>query len=192
MIYLVLTVLIITSFFIIFKLFARYQVNTLVAVVINYGICVVTGLLLLGFNRVYQLSIDLDNIWYYATGLGFFFITGFSLMAYSSQRIGMALSTLSSKLAMIIPIVISLLLWDRDKVFDIYDYISLVATIVAIYFITVPRKGDVKLSKMHLLLLLGVFISSGGVDGILTYANTIYQHPDFSQVFLSMLFLWRL
>ena len=183
MIYLVLTVLIITSFFVIFKLFALYNVHIFTAVVLNYGVCILTGLTYYGFDNTISLSYELDGVWYYAGLLGIFFISGFYLMAFASQKIGMAMSTLASKLSMLIPIGVSLLLWNQDKEYPITVYLGLSLAIVAVFVVTVNGKSGAKLTSSNLILLLLVLLTSGAVDGLLSYVNTVYSHAHFQYAF---------
>lgn len=189
MIYLVLTVLIITSFFVIFKLFALYEVHTFTAVVLNYGVCVLTGLIYYGYDNTASLTYELDNIWYYAALLGVFFISGFYLMAHASQKVGMAMSTLASKLSMLIPIVVSLMLWNQGKEYPITVYLGLLLAIVSVFVITITGKKGAKLSSSNLVLLLLVLLTSGAVDGVLSYVNTVYNHVHFQYVFPIYAFL---
>lgn len=183
MIYLVLTVLIITSFFVIFKLFAQYNVHTFTAVVLNYGVCIVTGVTYYGFDNTVSLTSELEDVWYYAGLLGVFFISGFYLMAYASQKVGMAMSTLASKLSMLMPIGVSLLLWNQDKEYPISIYLGLSLAILAVFVITINGKNSTKISSSNLVLLLLVLLTSGAVDGLLSYVNTIYDHIHFQYVF---------
>ncbi len=183
MIYLVLTIFIITSFFVIFKMFALYNVQTFTAVVLNYGVCIVTGLAYYGVEDTISIAYELENVLYFAGLLGLFFILGFYLIAYSSQKVGMAMSTLASKLSMLIPIGISLLLWKQEKEYPITVYLGLVLAIVSVVVITVNGKSGVKLSSSNLMLLLVVLLTSGAVDGVLSYVNTIYVHQHFQYAF---------
>ena len=70
-----------------FRLFPRYEINTFQAIVFNYPVCFLTGLLLLPAGQ--SFTIDFGQTWtWLALGLGVGFILTFLLSGASTQRMG--------------------------------------------------------------------------------------------------------
>jgi hypothetical protein len=82
-------------------------VNTLHGIVINYLVCVVFGMMLTGKDSS-DVVAGFSMPWMppALSFLGFLFITIFNLSALTSQRLGVAIASMSMKLALIFPIVL--------------------------------------------------------------------------------------
>jgi hypothetical protein len=65
---------------VIFKLFHRYNIDNLQAIVINYFVCVATAMAVKGGSPI-PSDLSAQPWFYYALGLGFIFIIVFNLMA---------------------------------------------------------------------------------------------------------------
>ena len=90
-----------------FRLFPRYDVNTFQAIVFNYPVCFLTGLLLLPAGQ--SFTIDFSQTWtWLALGLGVGFILTFMLSGASTQRMGITVTSLANNLSLVIPVCFSL------------------------------------------------------------------------------------
>jgi len=52
MLYLLLTILANVAIFMAFRSFSKFNINTLPAIVVNYGVCVITGTLYVGTTAI--------------------------------------------------------------------------------------------------------------------------------------------
>lgn len=96
MIYLLLSVLFSSAIFVVFKLFDKFNINTLQAIVVNYFTAFCVGI----FS--YQENINFTSIpnkpWYIgAIILSCLFISVFNLMALTSQKNGVSVALLQEK-----------------------------------------------------------------------------------------------
>ena len=104
MIYLVISIAISSTLFVIFKLFEIFKIDTLQAIVVNYLVAAILGFYLS------ELPVNIAEIthqsWFIgALILGVLFITVFHLMAVTSQRNGLSVASVASKMSLIIGVI---------------------------------------------------------------------------------------
>ncbi|GAB3496266.1 hypothetical protein GCM10027341_14780 [Spirosoma knui] len=181
-----------------FRLFPRYEVNTFQAIVFNYPVCFLTGLLLLPAGQ--SFSIDFSQTWtWLALGLGVGFILTFLLSGASTQRTGITATSLANNLSLVIPVCFSLFVFKvGGKEFDALNYLGLVLAVVAVGLSTYKKtdsglaEGQVlpKPSRLNanVLLPVAVFLFYGATNTLINYMNLHYiPSPDKTvQVTLTM------
>lgn len=177
MFYLLLTILANVGIFMAFRSFSKFNISTLPAIVVNYGICVVTGILYVGFDTVSN-EFDPESAWFISASLlGFIFITTFFLMAHTTQVRGVSVATVASKMSLAIPVVFSLFVFKYAvSSLDAWNYLGIFLAFVSIWLVSRKRK----VSEAHvfnfrfLLLPLAVFLLGGLIDTSLNYVNHHY------------------
>ncbi|GAB3201953.1 drug/metabolite transporter (DMT)-like permease [Pontibacter aydingkolensis] len=192
MLYLILSVLVSATLIFIFKLFQRYNVHTFQAIVVNYTVCILVGLLFPGGSDVLQPGI-FTNTWAYAAmALGAIFILTFYLMALSTQKVGVTATSVAAKISLVIPVLFSLLVLRTSlKEYNIINYIGMVAALVAIVLSSIrPRQdSEVKASPaMALLLPFIIFLNSGIADSLINYTNEHYLQAHEASQFTMLTF----
>jgi drug/metabolite transporter (DMT)-like permease len=169
-----------------FRLFPRYEVNTFQAIVFNYPVCFLTGLLLLPAGQ--SFSIDFGQTWtWLALGLGVGFILTFLLSGASTQRMGITATSLANNLSLVIPVCFSLFVFGTGgKHFDAFNYLGLVLAVVAVGLSTYKGKGDGKGEEAQkepakprrlgasVLLPVAVFLFYGATNTMINYMNLRY------------------
>ena len=144
MLYLVLSIALSVLLLLNFRLFPRYRVDTFQAIVFNYPVCFLTGLLLLPEGQ--SFSIDFAQTWtWLALGLGVGFILTFLLSGASTQRMGITATSLANNLSLVIPVCFSLFVFNAGQKagngFDALNYLGLVLAVVAVGLSTY-KKGE--------------------------------------------------
>jgi drug/metabolite transporter (DMT)-like permease len=161
MIYLLLSIFASTLIFVIFKLFARYDINTLQAIVVNYVVACICGLI--SYENSLELSlIPRYNWFYYTLGLGALFIIVFNLMATTTQRSGLSVVSVATKMAVVIPIAFGL--WYYQEPIGFFKGVGVVFALFAVYLASVKTKGGMRLKSKNLLFPILVFFGSGLID----------------------------
>lgn len=170
-----------------FRLFPRYEVNTFQAIVFNYPVCFLTGLLLLPAGQ--SFSIDFSQTWtWLAFGLGVGFILTFLLSGASTQRMGITATSLANNLSLVIPVCFSLFVFRTGggvSGFDTLNYLGLVLAVVAVGLSTykneppVQNQDDAIAQKqsrfgLNVLLPVGVFLFYGATNTMINYMNLHY------------------
>lgn len=174
-----------------FRAFSYYNIPTFQAIVVNYLVCVLTGILFLGnINFVSQIS--LDQPWVIiGMGLGAVFIGTFYLMALTTQRLGVTVSSVAAKMSLVIPVVISLFVLNiasRELIF--FNYIGIALALVAILLSSIKKKKstDTKLGIFTLFMPALVFIFGGVIDTSINFTSHKYLVPDNEGVFPIVIF----
>lgn len=183
MFYLVAVILLNTVVFSLFKLFGRFQINTLQAVTVNYWVCVATGLLMHGSDVCTPCMVG--EPWLISGMLlGAYFIFLFNFMAYSTRTQGMTITTVANKISLVIPVLFSFWLYGEPATWMKLSGIAL--ALPAVYFAT---KQDGTVQPKQLLVPIGIFITSGLSDTAIKFIqHTQLHHPDAQAAFTIITF----
>ncbi len=190
MIYLIASVLCSTLLVIILKLFPKYGVNTLHGIVVNYFTCVLFGALLHHVS-IQQMQAAFTQDWIFPTIiLGLLFIVIFNLSGISSQRIGISVTSMSMKLALVFPILFGFIFY-HEKVI-LVKMIGIILAIVAVVLSSLggqEAKEKRATNKWLILLPIIVFVGSGACDSLVQYTQKKYFVDGGFETFSIMLFL---
>lgn len=173
MIYLLLTILLNTVIFVLFKLFPRYKVHTLQAIVVNYITCVVTGSIFLGRFPINTGSTH--QSWFgWALLMGCMYIGIFNFIAYCTKQYGVTTTSVANKLSLVIPVLFSVWLYH-----DNLSTVNIVGIIIALpaVYMTTRVKGE-KVDLHGVLLPALLFLFSGTLDTMTKYV----EHAHLSDV----------
>ncbi len=155
-----------------FKVVERLGLNNLQVIVFNYCACVITGSIVNGHFPVNKVNLAQDWFpWAVAMGLIFFFL--FNIIAFSAQRIGIAVTSVSNKLSLVIPFLFSIYLYNERASFVKLTgiVVALVAVAMTCYTKQDSRSGMVKRSPWLYLLPVILFIGSGLLDTMIKYVE---------------------
>lgn len=171
MIWLSLCVLCSVAIFVLFRIFPKYNVHTLPAIVINYAVAISFGMLMLPTE--YKVLDQLDEPWMRGgLILGTLFISLFYLMAYTAQRSGVGITSIAVKMSLVIP-ALWFLISDAAGQFPA---LKIVAFIIAVAGVILSTKQDKEgLNIKDLLIPLVIFIGSGIIDLVIGY----FSNPDY-------------
>lgn len=166
MIALALSILSSTLIFVIFRLFSKFKINTLHALVFNYIIATACGLLL------QQTTIKITEIpsftWFpYALVLGALFITVFNLMALTTQRNGLSVASVATKMSVVIPVIFGLVYYKESL--SIFKILGILLAIIAVYLASIRTKDGLKIKPSNFIFPVLVFLGSGLIDTTVKY-----------------------
>jgi len=167
---LALSILMSSLIFVIFKLFAVYKVETLYAIITNYVVACAAGLFF------YQGNINLVSLpekpWFWGTfALGILFILVFNLMAATSQRLGVSVASVATKMSLVIPVLVGVFIYKEEL--GIYKILGIILALSAVYFASVKKKSTA-FKTASLLLPFMTFMGSGAIDASLGYFQRAY------------------
>ena len=160
MIYLFLSVLSSTAIFVLFKLFNKYKIDTLQAIVVNYITAFSFGVL---FNdaKITFSEIIQSNWFIIAVGLGFLFIFIFNVMALTAQKNGLSVASVSSKMSFIIPVLFGI--YVNHEGTETQKLIGVALALVAVYLTSVKQNDNAVIAKSIYLPII-LFLGSGIID----------------------------
>jgi len=192
MVFLLFGILMNVGIFSLFRLYPRYDVDTFQAIVINYITCVFTGVIFIG-DPLFFRSLSINDTWIIISFLlGGVFIGSFYLMALTTQRFSMTVSSVASKISLAIPVIFALFIFDiESKLFDFWNYLGLVLAFLAIYLLSFST-GDSFVVKAKttfaVMLPIFVFITGGIIDTTINYTNYRYLSKEDEAVFPVIVF----
>ncbi len=185
MIYLILSVLASSLIFVIFKLFSKYNVDTLQAIIINYVVACFSGIM--AYSKPLNIVTISKEGWFYgAMILGIIFISVFNLMAITTQRNGLSVAAVATKMSLAIPIVFGIIAYQEST--GILKIIGILIALLAVYLTSTKTVNGVSLTRKNLIFPLLVFIGSGIIDTSLKFLETHYVAQNDVPVFSATIF----
>ncbi len=167
MIYLIVALVFNVIVSVVLKLFVKFEVHALQAIVFNYCTCVATGLLFTGGTSLNEGSFDTPWL-LWTVLLGVSFIAIFNLTAHCTKIDGMTTTIMASKLSLIIPVVCSVVLYNESL--GVIKAAGILLAFPAVYLST--RSGSNEKAAKSLLWPTLLFILSGGLDTLVNYVQT--------------------
>lgn len=184
MIYLVLSILVSSLLFVIFKLFDVFKINTLQAIVVNYAVALSFGFL----NSDVSLAVsEIPNQpWFFgAFCLGVLFISVFNVMGLTAQKNGLSVASVAGKMSVVIPIVVGIIAYKENA--GIVKIIGILLALVAVY-LSSAKSDSSPVKFKNLLLPLLLFVGSGCIDAGLKFVETNYVANKEVPMFLATIF----
>lgn len=174
MIYLIGSIILTSYLTLSFKACERYGVNVFQAIVFNYITCVITGTIVNGAFPIHAENIKTP--WFgWAMIMGAMFVSIFNVVAITAQKNGVAVASVANKLSLIIPVILSVYLYQETvagwKAIGVV--LALLAVILTCYTPN-PNGNKVKASKWVYILPLILFISSGLLDALINHVQITY------------------
>jgi len=167
--YLVLSILSSTAILLIFKYTERIRVHTFNIIVVNYIIAAGLGF---AFSKRDSIQQIYDSSFYIlAILIGIMFIIMFFVIARSTQTAGIAITSVATRMSLIFPVLLSLLL-DPEDGFSMLKAGGIAAALAGVY-LTI-RKDHLKVQKEIIYFPLILFIGMGIVDSSVKYAQFKY------------------
>lgn len=186
MIYLLLSILASTIIFINFKLFERFKINILQAIVINYCVAFITGLIAYNGNTTFSQLPNLD--WFYYTlFLGALFIIVFNLMAITTQRSGLSVVSVATKMSVVIPVLFGLIYYKESL--NAIKLIGIGIALIAVYLTSNKSNQGISINRKLILLPILVFIGSGIIDTSIKFLEDTYVAHNDVPLFSAIIFL---
>jgi len=186
LIYLLLSIIASTIIFIIFKLFEKFNINILQAIVVNYCIAFTTGIL--AYKGTITIS-QLPNLdwFYYTLVLGALFIIVFNLMAITTQRSGLSVVAVATKMSVVIPVLFGLLYYNENlgaiKLFGIG------IALIAVYLTSNKSDQRTVINGKLIVLPILVFVGSGIIDTSIKFLEDAYVANNDVPLFSAIIFL---
>ena len=161
MLYLVLAIVFSTGVFVAMRLFERFKLDNHQALMWNYVFAAGTGFLMCKqFDTPTQL---VNEPWFGLSILtGFWFIFTYLLMTASTQRSGVTVTSLSSKLSVVLPTLAGVVLFSEKLNF--VATMGIVLALVALVLVVGGKNTTNKELKINWLLPVLIFFGTGTGD----------------------------
>lgn len=166
-----------------FKYFNKFGISILPAITVNYLMASVFGYFSAGEtttvnNMVHQPWLIISMI----TGVAF--ILTFLAFAVSTQKVGVALTVVSSKMSIVLSVGVGVLLLSEPM--NLIQILGILAALVAFYLTNIGlSKGHI--NKKYLYLPALIFFGTGANDSLMKLSGVYYEGRDEIQ-FLTITF----
>lgn len=185
MIDLILGILFFVVILIVFKLFERFKVDNIQAILINYVVAAGLGIYTSGFEEPFKEIIHADWKWH-AFVIGIFFIVVFNFLATGAQKVGIAISTVANKMSVVIPVIFAFIVF-KDTI-SALKVTGIALALVGVYM-TSTTGQKLSFDKKYLWLIIIIFAGQGIADCIFNYAQKFYVEDAEAKIFISTMFM---
>lgn len=185
MIYLLLSILSSSIIFVVFNLYKKYGVNTLQAIIVNYFIACAVGFF--GFIKSTDITAIPHKDWFPGTLiLGVLFIVVFYLAAITTQRSGLSVVSVATKMSVAIPVLFGILYFNESS--GIMKSAGIILALVAVYLSSVKNRSGIAIKKENLIFPILVFLGSGIIDTSIKFLEASYVSKTEVALFSSTIF----
>ena len=189
MIYLLLSILCSTIIILTFKVLGQFKVHGFYAIIINYWVCVMTGLLSGMVDPSTLLSFVQRPGFPIALLMGALFIGGFYAINLTVKHNGITVASIVSKNAMVVSVTAAFFLY--GDVVNVPKITGILAAVLAIVLSSARSKSALataEVSGSNWLYPFMAFAISGTIETLLKYTQEYHLHSGEQSVFLIFLF----
>ena len=183
MIYLLLCIISNAGILVVFKIAGNKQLDSFRIILINYFTAAILGFTIGGLPE----KSDFNAGWLpMAVTIGILFILVFFVIALSTQKAGMAVTSVAAKMSVVIPITFSLLYFHEQV--SILKITGLLLALVSVFITTYNRDKAKTKGILVVILPIIIFFSAGFIDSLIKYTQEVHLANQNALVFSSILF----
>lgn len=183
MIFLILSILVSSLIFVIFRVFPKLKVDTFQAIVFNYFTACAFGFIFYG-NEFRDQALIHTNWIPYVLLCGTLFICLFLILALSSQKNGLLLTSVSLKMSLAMTMLLMIIWYGEPLTFT--KIIGIILAIIGILLISWVKTTKKSESKPVLWMLALLFIGSGVLDFTLNFVQGNFKMIIPTSIFCSI------
>jgi drug/metabolite transporter (DMT)-like permease len=160
-----------TSIFVIFKLFPKFGIDTFQAIVFNYITAFISGMVLFGDD--FEMKSLQQGYWiYYCLAASILFISLFLVMGISSQKNGVAQTSIAVKMSMALSVVMILFVFNSSKESISLPLVSgFILAVAGVFLSSYEKSADNSKERATWMLIL-LFIGSSFLDLLLKFVES--------------------
>ncbi len=169
---LIVAILIFVSIFFIFRLFSNYKIDNYQALIVNYAVAATLAFIF--YNGELPVSEVVNQDWFLPSSiLGVLFASSFLVFAISTQKMGMAITSVASKMSVIIPVTAGVVLYETETL-STFEIAGLALAMASFYLIFKKDKKEGSTNAKYVILPIVVLILSGINDTLMKYIREIH------------------
>ncbi len=178
-VYLLLSVLSSSVLTVLFKWYGSLKVDVFQAIVWNYFVCALTGMLMLQTNPL-KFGVWNEPWFPYTILLGAIFILGFNVAAKTVEVFGVGIGGIAQRMSLLISVPFAIIYYNESV--NAMKILGLVLALVAVILVNKPK--DTKAFKegpgKYLYLIFLIILIAGGLEILLQYieVNVVSQAED--------------
>lgn len=178
---------------IVFKLFAKFDIRVLQAIIVNYFVCTLTASVIMGRPSITTEVIE--KPWLGAAlGIGLTFVVTFNLFAQTVQRFGVVAGSIFQKMSLIAPTIAAIIYYGDSA--SVIKVLGIILAITSIFVISLSgssthsEEGKKRMNPILWLFPIFTFLGSCLVDGGLFYVNQTGLASSLDIDFIATLFFF--
>lgn len=184
MIYLILCIVSSTLIFVSFKLIDILKIKIFPVIVLNYITASILGFLL--YKGEITTELFQNASWLHLSLIiGILFIVMFYIIALTTQKAGITVTSVAAKMSVIIPILFSVLSYNEKL--STLNILGIILALISIY-LTIFKKKSKKMEYKNFILPIIVFLGTGIIDSAVKYAQYNFISEDVSYLFSASVF----
>ncbi len=180
---LIFSILLFNILIIIFKMFQKYKVNNLHALIFNYLVACFCSYLFIEDEISLEYIINAEWI-FHAISIGILFFITFMLYSYGVQKVGISIATISNKMSLIIPVTTAIILYNEEL--NPFKGMAFLLALYSIY-LSSNKEGKLSFDKRYAWLVFFIFLGQGISDSIF---NDFAQNFDYEKKYLFFMVLF--
>ena len=171
--------------FVVFKLIDVKSAPLLNCIVVNYLTAATLGFIVFGSFPAKHI---IQTSWFpFGAILGLLFILTFMLIGISSRRSGLVITTVASKMSLIIPMTFSIILYSEPV--SATKIAAIVLALASVFLCTYkPAEDKTKTDIWKILLPAIIFVAMGANDSLVIYSRERFNISDDAALFTATLF----
>lgn len=175
-----------TGIFVVFKSIEKSHLPSFPVIVINYFVATLLGFLI--NPGTVNPGMILESSWFpVSIIIGIMFILMFFLIAFSTRKAGISVTTVASKMSVIFPMVFSMLIDPSDR-FTAIKAAAIALTLGGVA-LTVFKPGQKSPDPAVIYVPLALFLGMGVVDSLVKFAQFHFVKDADAALFSAILFL---
>lgn len=154
-----------------FKMYFRKDVDSLIAIVVNYWVCLILGSVYVGHIPI--ATYGLETKWVpYGLALGMIFIFGFNITALSVKYTGITVTSVMMKMSLLISAAFAIVFFKESA--GVFKLTGIVMSVIAVILINARKSGaDGHLeARKYAIYPILTLVAAGLIEIILYYVQT--------------------
>ena len=154
---------------VLFRLFSRYGVDNLEAIVINYFVCALVASVHHG-RFIFETSHVQEPWFIFSIILGIIFILAFNITALSFQNAGLIITSVFQKMSLVIPTLLGIFYFSELATTSKISGIILALLAIALVGFNL-QKPSIKLSLISLKYPMLLLLAGGAIESLLYFVQ---------------------
>lgn len=188
MIHLIFSILCSTSILIIFRSLEKFEIGLFHTIILNYITASALGMILLKRSPVtYYLGMAQADWFFLSAFIGVLLIVMFFLTGFAAQKVGLTITTISTKMSVAIPMIFSMLYYNEP--ISKLKWAGILLAVVAVALTSVKGKSN-DISIRYLYIPVMLFLGLGSLGVIVKYVQHKHLFVGHSALFTGAAFTW--
>ena len=176
MFYLIFAIITSSIIFVLFKMFSTFKVNVFQAITVNYLVACLLGYFT-SDQKLIPSEVLTSNWFPYAVLAGVFLIATFYIYGISTQKVGIAITSVSGKMSVVIPVLVGFIMFKED-----FNWMRIIGIVLAMaaFYLTMMRTTAQKAESRYLILPVLLFLGNGINDSVFKISQELYINGNFT------------